>query len=197
MGARSLLRPPAPIALRRRLWESPLKVLVWSMNCESCEEPKNSFMALLTGLTLTTLRGVMEYSSWGVIRPRAHNALHTVHPDPERLLHKLPHGPEAPVAEVLVLVELVADALIIDPAELLVLSDLFGGLDEALEESFDVLDRQGLGIERHVELELLVELVAPDLGEVVTLGVEEQPIDEVLGVLDVDRLTRPLPPEDF
>ncbi len=129
--------------------------------------------------------------------PLAHHALHTVHPDPERLLHQLPHGPEAPVAEVLVLVELVADALVVDPAELLVLGDLLGGLDEPLQEGLDVLDGQGLGIERHVELELLVDLVAPDLGEVVALGVEEQPVHEVLGVLDVDRLARPLPPEDL
>jgi hypothetical protein len=35
---------------------------------------------------------------------------------------------------VLVLVELVADALVVDPAELLLLGDLLGGLDEAAEQ---------------------------------------------------------------
>ena len=70
MGARSRLKPPAPIALKRRRWERPLKVLVWSMNCESCEEPKNSLIALATGLVLTTLWGVMDSSSWVVIRSR-------------------------------------------------------------------------------------------------------------------------------
>ena len=38
------------------------------MNWESCEEPKNSLIALLTGLTLTTLWGVIDSSSWVVIR---------------------------------------------------------------------------------------------------------------------------------
>src|SRR5215212_4340317 len=78
--------------------------------------------------------------------PLAHHALHAVHPDPERLLHQLPHGPEAPVAEVLVLVELVTDALVIYPAEFLILGDLFGGLDETLEEGLDVLDGERLGV---------------------------------------------------
>ena len=45
----------------------------------------------------------------------------------------------------------------------------------------------------NVELELLVDLVAPHLGEVVALGVEEEPVDEVLRVLQVDRLPGPLP----
>src|SRR5215208_5552540 len=46
--------------------------------------------------------------------PLAHHALHAVHPDPERLLHQFPYGPQAPVAKVLVLIELVADALEVD-----------------------------------------------------------------------------------
>ena len=127
--------------------------------------------------------------------PLAHHALHAVHPDAERLLHQLSDGPEAPVSEVLVLVELVPDALVVDAPELLVLGNLLGGLDEALEQSLDVLDGQRMVVQRHVELELLVDLVAPHLGEVVTLGVEEEPVHQVLRVLDVDRLARPLAPE--
>src|SRR5215213_6259087 len=87
--------------------------------------------------------------------PLAHHTLHAVHPDPERLLHQLPDGPEAPVAEVLVLVELVTNALVVDTPELLVLGDLFGGLNEALEKGFYVLDGQRMILQRHVELELL------------------------------------------
>ncbi len=70
MGARSRLKPPAPIALSRRRCESPLKVFVWSMNCESCDEPKNSLIADATGLVLTTLCGVIVSVSWVVIRSR-------------------------------------------------------------------------------------------------------------------------------
>ncbi len=52
-------------------------------------------------------------------------------------------------------------------------------------------------LHRHVELELLVDLVAPHLGEVVAFGVEEKPLDEVLRVIYVHRLARTLTPEDF
>jgi hypothetical protein len=64
---------------------------------------------------------------------------------------------------VLVLVELVADALVVDPAELLLLGDLLACLDEAAEQPGDVLDGEGVVLQGHVELELLVDLVAADL----------------------------------
>ena len=37
---------------------------VWSMNCESCEEPKNSLIAAMTGLELIRSRGIAESMSW-------------------------------------------------------------------------------------------------------------------------------------
>src|SRR5215218_4765750 len=127
--------------------------------------------------------------------PLAHHPLHAVHPDPERLLHQLPDGPQTPVAEVLVLVELVPDALVVYAPELLVLGDLLRDLDEAPQQGLDVLDGEGVVLQRHVELELLVDLVAPHLREVVALGIEEEPVHEVLRVLQVDRLAVALTPE--
>src|SRR5664280_910822 len=55
MGARSRVRPPAPRALRRRRCVRPESELVWSMNCESCEDPKNSLRAA----TLVNIRPVV------------------------------------------------------------------------------------------------------------------------------------------
>src|SRR5215203_5426379 len=84
--------------------------------------------------------------------PLAHDPLHTVHPDPERLLHELSYGPQTPVAEVLVLVELMPHTLVVDPAELLFLGEPLGYLDEPLEQSLDILDSEGVGIFGYLEL---------------------------------------------
>src|SRR2546421_9715046 len=48
IGARSRVRPPAPSADRRRRCVRPAREFVWSMNWDSCEEPKNSFSAATT-----------------------------------------------------------------------------------------------------------------------------------------------------
>ena len=47
-----------PRAESRRLWVSSASGLVWSMNCESCEEPKNSFTTAETGLALIRSCGI-------------------------------------------------------------------------------------------------------------------------------------------
>ncbi len=37
------------------------------MNCESCEEPKNSFTAAITGLALMRSRGIAFSMSWWIV----------------------------------------------------------------------------------------------------------------------------------
>ena len=54
----------------RRLWVRPDSGLVWSMNCDSCEVPKNSLMAATTGRMLIRVCGVMASTSWVVMRSR-------------------------------------------------------------------------------------------------------------------------------
>ena len=61
--------------------------------------------------------------------PLPYHPLHPVHPYPERLLYQLPYRTQAPVAKVLVLVELVADPLVVDPPKLLLLRNLLGNLN--------------------------------------------------------------------
>ena len=54
--------------------------------------------------------GVIASAS-SVVKALAHDPLHPVEPDPERVLDQLADGPQAAVAEVLVLVEVVLDGL--------------------------------------------------------------------------------------
>ena len=52
------------------MWVRPDSGFVWSMNCDSCEDPKNSLMAATTGRMLISVWGVMASTSWVVIRSR-------------------------------------------------------------------------------------------------------------------------------
>src|SRR3712207_7720044 len=59
--------------------------------------------------------------------------------------------------------ELVPDPLVVDSTELLVLvGEALGGLHKTLQQRLDVLDGECVHVVRHVELELLVDLVASD-----------------------------------
>ena len=49
---------------------SPASEFVWSMNCDSCDEPKNSFSAATTGRMLMIVCGVIVSTSSVVIRSR-------------------------------------------------------------------------------------------------------------------------------
>ena len=49
---------------------SPASEFVWSMNCDSCEEPKNSFSAATTGRMLMIVCGVIASASSVVRRSR-------------------------------------------------------------------------------------------------------------------------------
>ena len=48
----------------------PASELVWSMNCDSWEEPKNSFSAATTGRMLMIVWGVMVLTSSVLMRSR-------------------------------------------------------------------------------------------------------------------------------
>ena len=129
----------------------------------------------------------------------AHDALHPVQADAEGLLDELADGPQAAVAEVLVLVEVLADGLARVGLRLGgVVLDLDVGLlghaehprqrDELLDEGEDVVVRQRAGLEVDVEAQARVELVAADAREVVALGIEEELVQQRARVVDARRL---------
>ena len=128
-----------------------------------------------------------------------HDALHAVEADTERLLDQLADGAQAAVAEVLVLVEVVGDGLARHRERLggVVLDFAFGVLGQAqtlrqrhelLDQREDVVVGEGAGVDVDVEPEARVELVAAHAREVVALGVEEQLVEQRLGVLHRRRL---------
>ena len=61
--ARSRVKPPGPNAEIRRLCVTSDNGLFWSINCESCEEPKNSFTAAEIGFGLIKSCGVIASKS--------------------------------------------------------------------------------------------------------------------------------------
>ena len=132
----------------------------------------------------------------------AHDALHPVEADPEGLLDQLADGPQAAVAEVLVLVEVVGHGLarhrhrlggvVLGVVGLLGHAEELGELDELADERDDVVLGQRARLEVDVEAQALVELVAPDAREVVPLGIEEQLVEQVARVVHRRRLARAL-----
>ena len=115
----------------------------------------------------------------------AHDALHPVEADPERLLDQLADRPQPAVAEVLVLVEVVLDRLARHRQRLgRVVLDLVVGLlghaeqlrqrDELLDQRDDVVVGQRARVEVDVQTEPRVQLVTADARQVVALGIEEQ-----------------------
>src|SRR4051812_46972066 len=133
----------------------------------------------------------------------AHDALHAVEADAEGLLDELADGPQAAVAEVLVLVEVVLDRLARHADGLGgVVLDLDLGLlghaedarerDELLDQGDDVVLGQDARVEVGVLAQAAVELVAADPREVVALGVEEELVQQRLRVVDARRLARAL-----
>ena len=131
----------------------------------------------------------------------AHDPLHPVEPDPECLLDQLADRPQAAVAEVLVLVEVVLNGLarhrhrlgrvVLD---LLVLREAEEARqrDQLADELDDVVVREDARLLVDRKPQALVQLVAADLGEVVALRVEEQRVQQVLRRVERRRLTRAL-----
>src|SRR3989304_5220234 len=118
------------------------------MNCESCEEPKNSFSAATTGRMLMIVCGVIVSTSSVVIRSRT-----------PRSTGKRPRRRAALAREVL---------------RVLGHAELHGKIDEPSHERQDVLGRQDASVLWHLHAEALVQFVATDLREVIALGIEEQ-----------------------
>jgi hypothetical protein len=88
----------------RRLCVTSDSGLFWSMNCESCEEPKNSFTAAATGLALINSCGIRPSDS----RPRQallHRTLDAHEADPELVLHHLADAADTAVAEMVDVVD--------------------------------------------------------------------------------------------
>src|SRR5436190_1245660 len=136
--------------------------------------------------------------------PLADDALHAVEADPERLLDQLADRAQAPVAEVLVLVEVAADRVAWEHdrvgrvvLRLRIDAELRRQLDQLADDGQDVLSRQDARVVGHVNLEPLVELVAADLGQVVALRVEEERPEQVARVVERRGLTGALLLEDL
>ena len=115
-------------------------------------------------------------------------ALHADETDAVLVLHQLADRADAAVAEVVDVVDRAAAVLQLD--------EVTNGLE-------DVLRREDLRVERgalllgEVLVELVVQLEAADLREVVALGVEEQVVEERLRRLERRRITRAEAPVDL
>ena len=120
--------------------------------------------------------GVIASTSWVVIRSRTTRSIRD-RADPDLVLDQLADGAQPAVAEVVDVVDLVAVLAGVQP-------------DQVLDGRDDVVLGQGAGVDVDVQAELLVGLVAADLGQVVALGVEEQVLQQRLRRLLGRRLAR-------
>ena len=115
-------------------------------------------------------------------RSRVHLCCHPLFDDPLHsqqsyaylVLYQLADGPDSAVAQMVDVVR--PENAVVD-------------LDHHLEQGDDVLGPQGALVGTFLRVESPVELVATYLAQVVAPGIEEQVLYEILGVLDVGRLT--------
>ncbi len=143
----------------------PVRGFVWSMNCDSCEEPKNSLMAATMGRMLISDCGVISSMLLGA-HALTDDALHTAHADAELVLDELANGADAAVAEVVDVVDLEA---------------LLAGSEgqQVAQRRDDILVGERRGLFLGGEVELLVDLVTADAGQVVALRVKEQTLEQL------------------
>jgi phosphoribosyl 1,2-cyclic phosphodiesterase len=87
------------------LWVISDSGLVWSMNCDSCEEPKNSRTAAAAGFALIRSCG-MTVSISTDAHALLDRALHAQQTDAVLVLHQLADSAHATVAEVVDVVDL-------------------------------------------------------------------------------------------
>lgn len=117
----------------------------------------------------------------------AHDALHTSQTRADLVLDELADVAQTTVAEVV-------DVVGLDHDRTAGLTDRLGlagvQLDQVLDRGDDVVGGEHTGVERLVGAELLVHLVAADLGEVVALGVEVEVLEQRLSGLAGRRLAR-------
>ena len=148
--------------------------LVWSMNCDSCEEPKNSRTAAAAGLALIRSCG-MTVSISTERHALLDRALHAQQADAVLVLHQFADRAHAAVAEIVDVVDL---ALAV------------AQVDQRLDHGQDVFLAQHAHGVRALELEAHVHLDAADGREVVALAVEEQRLEHGLGGFERRRLAR-------
>ena len=199
MPARSRERPPGPSADRRRLCVRPAIGLVWSMNCESCEVPKNSFSAATTGRMLIRDCGVMASTSWVVIRSRTTRSMRA-RPvrswfwisSPTVRMRRLPKWSMSSAWTLTGLSSGPMTTAARGVDEVGRLDRRAGGvqLHDVADRGDDVVDGQRLLVEGLGHAELLVDLVATDLGQVVALGVEVVVVQQRLRSLTRGRFAR-------
>ena len=158
-----------------------LSGLVWSMNCESCELPKYS---LTTARDRLGVDEIVRHERVDLLR-HAHalldGALHPDEADAVLVLHQLADRADAAVAEVVDVVDRAAAVLQLD--------EVAHRLEDVLRREHREIERRALVL-RHVAVELVVQLEAADLAEVVALGVEEQVVEERLRRLERRRIAR-------
>ena len=95
--------------------------------------------------------------------PLFDRALHADQPDAELVLDQLSDRAHAPIAEMVDIVDLAVAVL---------------EIDQVANDFEDILAAERALLERHVDFELVIQLEAADLGEVVALGIEEQVVEE-------------------
>ena len=111
-------------------------------------------------------------------------ALHADEADAVLVLEQLAHRADAAVAEVVDVVDVLVRRAVLE-------------VDEEADDLEDVLLREDRVVERLLDPELVVELQAADLREVVALGVEEQVDEEVRRRLRRRRIARAQAPVDL
>ena len=189
MPARSRDRPPGPSADSRRLWVRPASGLFWSMNWESWLVPKNSLMDATTGRMLISVCGVIASTSWVVIRSRTTRSIRD-RPvrtwfwmsSPTLRSRRLPKWSMSSVST-----RSCTSSPLRTPV---IVSSPACRADEVADRRDDVVDGQRRLAELAHDTELLVQLVATDLGQVVALAVEVEVVEEGLGGLLGRRLAR-------
>src|SRR6185369_7693300 len=102
--------------------------------------------------------------------------LHAHQADAELVLQQLAHRTHTPVAQVVD---------VVDPPDVLLQAQ------QVFDDTEEVVGRQGLLVDRHLGVQLDVELEASDPREVVALGVEEHAVEERAGALQGRRIARP------
>ena len=128
------------------------------MNCDSCDEPKNSRTAATAGLALIRSFGITVDTSTER-HALLHGALHAEQADAVLVLEQLADRTHAAVAEIVDVVDLALAVL---------------QVDQRLDHREDVLGAQRRDGVLGVEVEAHVELDAADGRQVVALGIEEQ-----------------------
>src|SRR5699024_1957837 len=108
----------------------------------------------------------------------ADDALHARETGANLVLDELADGADAPVAEVVDVIDVEADVSILTIATTHVRGLTCVQADEVLDGGHNVFDGEHRRAERGFKTELLVDLVAADLGEVVALRVEVEVVEK-------------------